>query len=233
MPYSKKAVSGRAIAATLFLLTLTCLAACRTAPSSSSTGIDLAGMDRSVAPADDFYAYANGGWIKATAIPADKSNYGIWAVRADETRKDLLDIIQDSAANPATRKIADYYNTYMDETAIEAKGIAPLRPQLAAIAAINDRRGLARVLGSRLRADVDALNNTSFQTDNLFGIWITQGLTDPAHTYPYLLQGGLGLPDRDYYLSTTPRMAAICLSCWSRRCATVIPTHYHARNLVP
>jgi predicted metalloendopeptidase len=124
-------------------------------------------------------------------------------------RKDLLAIIQQSAANPATSKTADYYNTWMDEAAIKAKGIAPLRPQLAAIAAINDRRNLARVLGSRLRADVDALNNTSFQTDNLFGIWITQGLTDPAHTYPYLLQGGLGLPDRDYYLSTAPRMAAL------------------------
>ena len=191
MTYSKRSVSGSAIAATLFSVMLAFLSGCRTPASSSSAGIDLAGMDRSVAPADDFNAYANGGWIKVTAIPADKSNYGIWAVRADETRKDLPAIIQESAANPATRKIADYYATCMDEAAIEVKGIAPLQPQLAAIAAIDDRHGLARVLGSRLRADVDVLNNTSFQTDNLFGIWITQGLTDPAHTYPYLLQGGL------------------------------------------
>jgi putative endopeptidase len=97
----------------------------------------------------------------------------------------------------------------MDEAAIEAKGAAPIQPQLAAIAAIADRHNLARVLGSRLRADVDALNATNFETGNLFGLWITQGLTDPSHTYPYLLQGGLGLPDRDYYLSTTPQMAAL------------------------
>jgi predicted metalloendopeptidase len=193
----------------LVLAAIALLSACRTAPPTTSAGIDLAGMDRSVAPGDDFYSYANGTWMKATAIPADKSNYGIWAVRADETRNHLRAIIKDSAANPATRKIADYFDTYMDEAAIEAKGIEPLRPQLAEIATILDRRGLARVLGSRLRADVDALNNTSFETGNLFGLWITQGLTDPNRIYPYLLQGGLGLPDRDYYLSTTPKMAAI------------------------
>jgi putative endopeptidase len=197
------------IAAILFSVALMFLPACRTAPSSSSVGIDLAGMDRLVAPGDDFNSYANGGWSKVTAIPADKSNYGSWAVRQDETRKDLLTLIQESAANPATRKIADYYTTYMDEAAIEAKGAAPIQPQLATIAAIADRHNLARVLGSRLRTDVDPLNSTSFQTGNLFGLWITQGLTDPTHIYPYLLQGGLGLPDRDYYLSTTPQMAAL------------------------
>jgi len=206
MTYSKGPALSGAIAAVLFSAVLTFLPACRTASSPPSAGIDVAGMDRSIAPGEDFNAYANGGWSKVTAIPPDKSNYGIWAVRADETRKDLLAIIQESAANPATRRIADYYNTYMDEAAIEAKGIAPLRPQLAAIA---DRRGLARVLGSRLRADVDALNNTNFETANLFGVWITQGLTDPTHTYPYLLQGGIGLPDRDYYLSSAPKLAAI------------------------
>jgi putative endopeptidase len=166
-------------------------------------------MDRSVAPGDNFFAYSNGGWMKATPIPADKSYYGIWAIRHDEARKEMLQLIQESASNPATSKIADYYNTFMDEAAIEAKGAEPMRPQLTTIAGIGDRRSLARVIGSRLRADVDALNNTNFYTDNLFGIWITQGLTDPGHTYPYLLQGGLGLPDRDYYLSAKPEMAKL------------------------
>jgi putative endopeptidase len=166
-------------------------------------------MDRSVAPGDNFFAYSNGAWMKATPIPADKSYYGIWAIRHDEARKEMLQLIQESASNPATSKIADYYNTFMDETAIEAKGAEPLRPRLTTIAGISDRRGLARVIGSRLRADVDALNNTNFYTDNLFGIWITQGLTDPGHTYAYLLQGGLGLPDRDYYLSAKPDMAML------------------------
>ncbi len=168
-------------------------------------------MDVSVAPGDDFDGYANGGWSKATPIPADKPSYGIFPMLADETRKHMLELIQESAnagsaASEDARKIADFYLSYMDEAAVESKGIAPLKPQLDAIAAIADRRDLARVLGGQLRADVDALNNTSFETGNIFGVWITQGLTDPSHSFPYLLQGGLGMPDRDYYLSTTPNM---------------------------
>jgi predicted metalloendopeptidase len=166
-------------------------------------------MDRSVVPGDDFFAYANGGWVKATPIPADKSNYGIWAVRNDEARNELLKLIQDSSSNSGGGKIADYYATFMDEAAIEAKGADPIRPQLAEIAAIADGHALAKAIGSRLRADVDALNNTNFDTDNLFGVWISQGLADPSHMYPYLLQGGLGLPDRDYYVSPSPKMAAL------------------------
>jgi len=75
------------------------------------------------------------------------------------------------------------------------------------IQAIASRRDLARVLGSQLRADVDPLNNTNFETMNLFGVWITQGLADPSSSFPYLLQGGLGMPDRDYYVSSKPSMA--------------------------
>ncbi len=189
--------------------------ACRTTtPPTPVAGIDLKGMDTSIAPGDDFNAYANGGWIKATPIPADKPSYGAGAILVDETRKQLQALFQESsaAATPANsdaRKIADYYSTFMDEAAIESKGIAPLKPELAAIAAIADRHAFARVLGSGLRADVDPLNNTNFETDNLFGVWITQGLTDPSHNFPYLLQGGLGLPDRDYYISASPNMAAL------------------------
>ena len=209
MIHSRRLSSAPALRSTLFAALLLVLCACRASNSSLSSGIDLAGMDRSVAPGEDFNAYANGAWEKATAIPADKSSYGIWDISQDGTRKALLAIIKDSAANPVNRKIADYYNAYMDEGTIEAKGLQPLAPKLAAIAALHDNRGLSRMIGSRLRADVDALNNSVFQTGNLFGVWITQGLVDPTHTYPYLLQGGLGLPDRDYYLSPSPQMAAL------------------------
>jgi putative endopeptidase len=201
----------------IFLATvLGVLPACKTTPPATSpapsSGIDLAGMDKSVAPGDDFNAYANGGWSKATPIPADKASYGIFAILADETRKQTVDLIQESAkagsnASEDVRKTGDFYSSFMDEAAIESKGIAPLKPQLDAIAAISDRRELARVIGGNLRADVDPLNNTNFQTENLFGVWVSQGLEDPSHSYPYLLQGGLGMPDRDYYLSKTPQMA--------------------------
>jgi len=187
--------------------------ACTNKPELTS-GIDVAGMDKSVAPGDDFNAYTNGGWIKATPIPADKSDYGIFTMLADETRKRTVDLIQNagkdgSPANEEVRKVGDFYNSYMDEAGIESKGLAPLKPQLDAVAKIADRRALAQAIGAHLRADVDPLNDTNFQTGNLFGVWVTQGLEDPSRSYPYLLQGGLGMPDRDYYLSDSPHMAEL------------------------
>jgi putative endopeptidase len=198
--------------ASLVLAAIALTSGCTTKPPAPSTDIDLKGMDKSVAPGDDFNAYTNDGWLKATPIPADKSEYGIFTILADKTRQRLLDLIQESAksgsaASEDARKIGDYYSTFMDEAAIESKGIAPLKPQLDAVAAISDRHALSRAIGTNLRADVDALNNTNFETENLFGVWVTQGLTDPSQSFPYLLQGGLGMPDRDYYLSATPQMA--------------------------
>ena len=184
------------------------------APASLPSGIDAAGMDKSVAPGDDFYAYANGGWIKATPIPADKSEYGVATILVDQTRKQTVEIIQDPAnsgpsATPDGRKVGDFYASYMDEAGIESKGVTPLKPRLDAIAAIADKRALARAIGETLRADVDPLNATNFQTEHLLGVFVAQGLNDPAHNVPYLLQGGLGMPDRDYYVSSSAKMAAL------------------------
>src|SRR5262249_48218746 len=85
-----------------------------------------------------------------------------------------------------------------DEAAIEAKGLHPLDGQLATIRAVTDKSGLARIAGSQLRADVDALNNTNFYTDRLFGLWVSPDFDKPSVNAGYLLQGGLGMPDRDY-----------------------------------
>src|ERR1044071_9337682 len=90
----------------------------------------------------------------------------------------------------------------MNEDAIEKKGLTPIRAELDEINNIADKTALARVLGSQLRADVDPLNATNFYTDRLFGIWVSPNLNSPTHNVPYLLQGGLGLPDRDNYLGT-------------------------------
>jgi predicted metalloendopeptidase len=186
------------------------------APAAASlpSGINEAAMDKAVVPGDDFFAFANGGWIKATPIPPDKSSYGVAAMLVDATRKQTVDIIQDPAnagpnASADARKVADFYASYMDEAGIESRGITPLKPQLEAIAAIADKRALARAIGGTLRADVDPLNATNFQTQHLFGVFVAQGLADPDRNTPYLLQGGLGLPDRDYYVSTSPKMAAL------------------------
>ena len=113
------------------------------------------------------------------------------------------------AAGSSARKIADLYNSYMDEAAIEAKGLAPLQPHLKAIAAISNKKELAAALGETLRADVDALNNTNFHTPHLFGLWVAPGFNDSDHYAAYLLQGGVQLPDRAYYLSNSEHMRDI------------------------
>ncbi len=112
-------------------------------------------------------------------------------------------------AGSSARKIADLYNSYMDEAAIEAKGLAPLQPHLKSIAAIQNKKELACALGESLRADVDALNNTNFHTANLFGLWVAPGFNDSDHYAAYLMQGGVQLPDREYYLSDSEHMRDI------------------------
>ncbi len=192
--------------------TLLTVFAVQSAPMSH--GIDLAGIDHSVAPGDDFFAYANGAWIKKTEIPADKASYGPGEILVEKTREQVRGLIQDAAkgsppAGSDAQKVGDYYASYLDEVAIEAKGVAPLKDGFAQIAAIKDKASLSAYLGTTLRADVDALNSTNFYTDNVFGLWISQGFEDPAHNVPYILQGGLGMPDRDYYIQQSPKMDAI------------------------
>ncbi len=177
-------------------------------------GISVDNIDRSVKPGDDFYQYANGAWIKRTEIPPDRVGMDVWTKLADVGNKRMADLIAEIAkSNPAagspTRKVADLYNSYMDEAAIEAKGLTPLRPHLDAIAAIKDKHELARALGEGLRADVDALNNGVFHTANLFGLWVAPGFHDSEHYAAYLMQGGVQLPDREYYLSDSQEMSKI------------------------
>ncbi|ATQ74810.1 peptidase M13 [Massilia violaceinigra] len=164
-----------------------------------------------VLPGDDFFAYANGDWLAKTEIPADRSSWGAFAAMAETSNARIVKLIDEVAADKKAkgeaRKVADFYSTFMDEAAIEAKGTAPLKPLLAKIDAIKDKAQLVRALGASLRADVDPLNATNFFTENLFGLWVAQGLNDPTRNTPYLLQGGLGMPDRAYYLTDSPRMA--------------------------
>ncbi len=184
------------------------------AQPGAASGIDVAGIDRSVRPGDDFFKYANGAWIKNTEIPADRSGWGTGAIVDERTSKRVADLIAEASkkeAAPGTdaRKVGDYYAAYMDEATLEAKGLDPLKEPLAAIAAIKDAKALARALGAGLRADVDILNNTEFYTENLFGLWVAQDLSEPTKYSPFLLQGGLGLQDREYYLDKAERMAEI------------------------
>ncbi|MGH9522181.1 MAG: M13 family metallopeptidase [Terriglobales bacterium] len=177
-------------------------------------GIAVSHMDRSVVPGNNFYEYCNGTWLKQTTIPPDRASYGVFTALDDQATKNTAALIEQMAkSNPAAgteqRKIADLYASYMNEAAIEKNGMAELRPHIDAINAIKDKRDLAKALGASLRADVDPLNNTNFHTANLFGLWTAPGFEDADHYTPYLLQGGLTLPDREYYLSTSEHMKQI------------------------
>jgi putative endopeptidase len=200
----------------LLSLTLGSLAArAQDEPRHQDThGIAPGNMDRSIHPGDDFYRFANGGWASRAEIPPDREEVGVFTVLADLSDKRVASLIEETAkSNPpdgsAARKIADLYNSYMDEATIEAEGLAPLRPHLQAIAAIRTKRELAHALGESLRADVDALNNTNFHTPNLFGLWVAPGFRDSERYTAYLLQGGIQLPDREYYLAENDSMQEI------------------------
>jgi putative endopeptidase len=177
-------------------------------------GIRIANMDRSVKPGDNFFLYANGDWIKRTEIPPDRASIGVFTELDELSNKRTAALIQEEAKSHAAeasndRKIADLYDSYMDEAGIEAKGLTPLKPHLQAIEAIKDKQELAFALGKSLRADVDALNNTNFHTANLFGLWVAPGFNDSEHYVPYLLQGGLEMPNREFYLSDTEHMKKV------------------------
>ncbi|HEX4423780.1 MAG TPA: M13 family metallopeptidase [Terriglobales bacterium] len=196
------------------ILAVVAISHAQPAPQPDHHGIAIDNMDRSVNPGDDFYQFANGEWIKRTVIPADRAGVGVFNVLADLSNKQTADLIEEVAksnvpAGSPSRKVADLYHSYMDEAGIEAKGLAPLRPHLDAIAAIHDKKELAYALGDSLRADVDALNNTNFHTANLFGLWVAPGFNDSEHYTAYLLQGGLKLQDREYYLADDEHMREI------------------------
>lgn len=182
------------------------LAACNTqagnkteAKPGTEVGIDVGWMDKSVAPGDDFFAYANGSWAKTTEIPADRSNIGSHYIADQEREKntrELFDaIIKANPTGGSDALIANYYKAYVNTDAIDRAGLAPAKPDLDAINAIADKRALSAAIGSTLRADTDPLNATNFRTEHLFGIFVTQGLTTPGEQLPYVMQGGLGLPE--------------------------------------
>jgi putative endopeptidase len=173
--------------------------------------VNQAYMDRTVRPGDDFFQYASGEWLKHAEIPADRDYVSLEDALEDLTNKRVADLITEAAksevaAGNKSRKIGDLFNSFMDEAGIETKGLTPLRPHLDAIAAIHNKGELARALGESLRADVDPLNNTNFHTTNLFGVWVGPGFSDSEHYTAYLLEGGLLLPDREYYLSDSAEM---------------------------
>jgi putative endopeptidase len=168
------------------------------APSGAqfgSFGFDEKGMDKTVQPGDDFYNFANGNWAKSTPIPADKSNYGAFNLLSDLSESRTRGIL-DTAAKDQNSKIGRAYSTFLDTGTIEGKGLAPIKPWLSKIAALSDRAQYPALLAEADRAGIRGP----------FGGGVGQDDKSPEQYALSLGQSGLGLPDRDYYLSTDAKL---------------------------
>ena len=173
-------------------------------PELGSFGIDLSQQDPSTKPGDDFFRFANGKWLDEFELPADRSNYGSFSVLGDRSDQRVNEIIDElaSAEPPAgsiEQKISDYYLSYMDTAALDARGIAPLRESLAQLAQIDSKEALTEALG---RAQLDA-------TASPFGWYVGADRRDPDRHQLVLSLGGIGLPDRDYYLLDTEQYQTV------------------------
>ena len=204
MPLFRNTVLVAVFTSVVFLSTVA-------APVDQNASTQDQDIDRSIKPGDDFYRYANGGWLKTITIPAGQASYGTSAMLMEKTGQRVRNLIQDAAAaqpvkGSLAQKVGDYYASFMDADGIEAKGLTPLADEMAMIAAITNKTSLSAYLGTTLNTEVDGLTANA---DHIFGVWVNQSFTDSEHYVFHLLQGGLGMPDRDDYIDPSPKVAAL------------------------
>ena len=170
------------------------------APNASMVRFDVNAIDKAADPCKDFYQFACGNWLKANPIPADQARWGRFN-ELDERNKQELHAILEEAAKPdpgrdtVTRQIGDYYAACMDEKGIDARGLAPLKAELDRIRQLNDKSQLAAQIAHMHRIGVSSL----------FEFGSGQDFKDSSAVVAQLDQGGLGMPDRDYYLKSDPK----------------------------
>ncbi|HNP63153.1 MAG TPA: M13-type metalloendopeptidase [Woeseiaceae bacterium] len=195
---------NKMIGAAALLFLAACGQPAAEAPKARVSGIDVAGMDLSVRPGDDFFAYVNGKWAAETQMPADRSRYGTFDILRDESQEKVKAIVEASASGDFAKgtdeqKVGDLYRSFMDTETRDAKGIAPLMPELERIRGIKDYDDLAVYFAETGKRNLDAP----------FGMGQVADFKDPKRYMIYVAQSGLGLPDRDYYLKTDEKSAAL------------------------
>ncbi|WP_111978827.1 M13 family metallopeptidase [Algibacillus agarilyticus] len=160
------------------------------------SGIDLANIDKRIRPQDDFYRHVNGKWLEKTQIPADKSNYGAFTELYEQSQQAMKTIIEKAAANTQAvkgsdeQKLGDFYNAYMNLSLTEAKGLQPLEQEFALVEKIGNKQALITAL-----AELDKR-----ATATPIGWYVNNDAKNSTTNALYILQSGIGLPDRDYYL---------------------------------
>lgn len=163
-----------------------------------SFGFDMTGKDSSVAPGDDFYAFANGTWARNTQIPADKSNYGMFTLLADLSQERTRAIL-DAARGDASSKIGRAYASYLDEARVEALGLAPIQPWLDRVRGLENRADYIALAAEADRAGIGGL----------FGGYVGQDDRAPENYIFTMGQGGIGMPDREFYLGEAERFVRV------------------------
>ena len=170
------------------------------------------GVDPTVQPGDDFFAFANGSWLRTAEIPAGRDRWNARTEIDALNRQRIAALLDGAGAAPAgsnARKVADFRAAYLNEAAIEANGLRALRPLLDSIGRIQNKVELMRFLGRWVRADVDPLNWGIYRSAHLLGLSVEPGINGEKSNVAFLLQGGLGMPDREHYLSAEPGMQSL------------------------
>jgi predicted metalloendopeptidase len=202
----------------LSALMLALLASAGVQAETKNPGVDLANIDASVRPQDDFFVNLNGKWLANTEIPSDKSSWGSFEKLDDDTKPQLRAIIEAAAANPNkaagtdAQRIGDFFASYMDEAKLEELRLTPLKAELDRVAALQDKQEIPALIAH--------FNRYGVTTPYAFGIH--QDNKDSTRYVADLVQDGLSLPDRDYYLRKTDKKMADTLAKYQRHVASML-----------